>query len=142
MNEVTPYERLGGEDGVRRLVDRFYDRMDADASAAGIRQLHAKSLRASRDKLFMFLSGWLGGPDLYVQQYGHPRLRMRHLPFPIGIAERDQWMACMRHALDDPSVAEDLRPKLVQAFQTTADHMRNRPEHTAEPAFGIIPAKS
>jgi len=142
MNEVTPYEKLGGEAGVRSLVDRFYDRMDSDPAVADIRQLHAKSLRASRDKLFMFLSGWLGGPDLYVQQYGHPRLRRRHLPFPIGIRERDQWMDCMRHALDDPSVPEGLRPKLEQAFQATADHMRNQPEHSADPALGIIPPKS
>lgn len=141
MNEVTPYELLGGEDGVRRLVDRFYDRMDSDVAVADIRHLHASSLRASREKLFLFLSGWLGGPDLYVQQYGHPRLRARHLPFPIGISERDQWIACMRHALDDPSVPEDLRPRLLQAFQATADHMRNRAEHAGDPAFGIIPAK-
>jgi hemoglobin len=101
MNEQTPYELIGAESGVRELVDRFYDHMDSETEAADVRSLHAKSLRASREKLFLFLSGWLGGPDLYVQKYGHPMLRRRHLPFAIGKRERDQWMHCMRKALDD-----------------------------------------
>ena len=89
MYQQTPYELLGGEAAVRRLVDLFYDHMDRDPAAADIRALHAQSLRASRDKLFLFLSGWLGGPNLYVERYGHPMLRRRHLPFPIGIRERE-----------------------------------------------------
>ena len=84
MVELSPYERLGGEQAVRRLVDRFYDLMDTLPEAAGIRALHPEDLTDSREKLFMFLSGWLGGPPLYQMQYGHPRLRARHLPFPIG----------------------------------------------------------
>ena len=134
MNDSpTPYQLLGGEAGVRRLVDRFYDHMDALPEARTVRDMHAKSLRGSREKLFLFLSGWLGGPDLYVEKYGHPRLRMRHLPFSIGMAERDQWMHCMRLALDDMQLDRELRDKLEAAFQATADHMRNRAEYDKDP---------
>lgn len=122
----THYERIGGEEGVRRLVDRFYDLMDSNAEVAGIRELHAKSLKASREKLFMFLSGWLGGPQLFVEKYGHPRLRQRHLPFAIGESERDQWMACMIQAMQDIGLEESLRKELAAAFQKTADFMRNK----------------
>jgi len=124
----TPYQQIGGESGVRSLVDRFYDYMDNLPEAADIRALHARSLRASREKLFLFLSGWLGGPDLYIQRYGHPMLRRRHLPFPIGVAERDQWMLCVAKALADIQIPPELREQLHQAFLLTADHMRNRPE--------------
>ena len=120
------YARLGGEEVVRDLVDRFYDLMDATPEYYGIRKLHPQDLSGSRQKLFMFLSGWLGGPQLYVEAYGHPMLRARHLPFPIGIAERDQWMGCMRQAMADLSIEHGLRQELDQAFSRTADHMRNR----------------
>lgn len=129
MSEQTPYEALGGADGVRALVDRFYDYMDSEPSAAPVRAMHAKSLRGSREKLFLFLSGWLGGPDLYMQRYGHPMLRRRHLPFAIDSAARDQWMSCMQKALDDTPIDQALRSKLLQAFHATANHMRNRPDH-------------
>jgi len=125
---TTPYELIGGEAGVRELVDRFYDHMDALQDAADIRAMHAKSLKGSREKLFLFLSGWMGGPDLYQQKYGHPMLRRRHLPFAIGRQERDQWMLCMEQALGDMDLSEELRGHLVQAFHQVADHMRNQPE--------------
>jgi hemoglobin len=125
---ATPYELIGGEEKVRELVDRFYDHMDTLEEAKTIRKLHAKSLRASREKLFLFLSGWLGGPDLYVQKYGHPMLRRRHLPFSIGREERDQWMHCMTRAMEEMGLEPALRNHLEQAFRKTADHMRNRPE--------------
>jgi len=124
---ATPYRQLGGEPALRRLVDRFYDLMDAEPEYFGIRKLHPESLAGSREKLFMFLSGWLGGPALYVERYGHPFLRARHLPFAIGAAERDQWTDCMRRALADVGVAGPLREALAQAFFRTAEHMRNRP---------------
>ncbi len=123
---ITPYEQLGGEAGVKALVDHFYDYMDSLPEARGIRALHARDLRGSRRKLFMFLSGWLGGPPLYEQQYGHPRLRARHLPFAIGESERDQWLLCMARALNDMDLPPDLREQLRQAFARTADHMRNQ----------------
>jgi hemoglobin len=122
----THYERIGGEEGVRKLVDRFYDLMDQQQDLRGIRELHAKSLKASREKLFLFLSGWLGGPQLYVEKYGHPRLRQRHVAFAIGESERDQWMNCMIQAMQDVGLEEGLRNELVVAFQKTADFMRNK----------------
>jgi len=139
MNESpTPYELIGGETGVRQLVDHFYDHMDELEEVKAVRDMHAKSLRVSREKLFLFLSGWLGGPDLYVQKYGHPRLRRRHLPFSIGLAERDQWMHCMRLALDDMHLENNLRDKLEAAFHATADHMRNRAEHESDDSLRVI----
>jgi hemoglobin len=124
--ERTPYAMIGGEAVVRQLVDAFYDRMDEDPDFFAIRKLHPQSLHGSREKFFMFLSGWLGGPPLYVNAYGHPRLRARHMPFPIGDTERDQWMACMRAALDAVGVEAALKQQLIASFANTADWMRNR----------------
>ena len=123
---VTPFQRLGGEPGVRRLVDRFYDLMDLEPAFAGLRALHPADLDGSRDKLFWFLCGWLGGPDRYVQRFGHPMLRARHLPHTIGIAERDQWMACMVQALHEQALEPALAQRLAESFHGTADWMRNR----------------
>lgn len=122
----THYERIGGEAKVRALVRRFYQLMDELPEAYGIRKLHAEDLQGATDKLFKFLSGWMGGPQLYVEQYGHPMLRGRHLPFSIGASERDQWLLCMNQALNE--VVEDaaLRRELFAAFAKVADHMRNR----------------
>jgi hemoglobin len=122
----APYDRLGGDAGVLAIVERFYDLMDLDPAFAKVRALHAPTLDHAREKLYLFLSGWLGGPQLYVERYGHPMLRARHLPFPIGIAERDQWLACMRDALADSGVADDEIATLMPAFFQTADWMRNR----------------
>jgi hemoglobin len=121
----SPYELLGGEAGLRSLVDRFYDPMDEQPEYYGIRKLHPPQLAGSREKLRMFLSGWLGGPSLYIARYGHPRLRARHLPFAIGEAERDAWMACMQEAMVREDIPEPLRSALADAFARTADHMRN-----------------
>ncbi|WP_424219235.1 group II truncated hemoglobin [Azovibrio sp.] len=125
---LTPYEAVGGEVVVGRLADRFYELMDTVPQFAGIRAMHPASLQGSRDKLFMFLSGWFGGPDLFVEKFGHPRLRARHLPFAIGTAERDQWVACMVLAMEDVGVEEGLRKKLLENFFNTADFMRNKPD--------------
>lgn len=125
---VTAYELFGGEQKVRELVDRFYDLMDELDETKQLRAMHAKSLKASREKLFLFLSGWLGGPDLYVRQYGHPRLRARHMPFSIGVAERDQWMLCMNRAMEEVGMEAGLRKTLGEALWKTADFMRNRAE--------------
>jgi hemoglobin len=125
-NAPTHYDLVGGEAGVRRLVDRFYDLMDASPEAANVRALHATSLKASREKLFLFLSGWLGGPQTYTEKYGHPMLRARHLPFSIGTRERDEWLWCMRAALAEHEMPSELRTFLTQRFEALADHMRNR----------------
>lgn len=122
----TPYAAIGGDDRIRALVEAFYDRMDVDEAYSGIRKLHGATLDGAREKLFLYFSGWMGGPQRYVERYGHPRLRARHLPFPIGEAERDQWLACMRAALDDVQVDEPLRSRLMEAFAGVADWMRNR----------------
>lgn len=137
-DNITPYERLGGETRVKELVDRFYDNMDSLESVKTTRSLHANSLKGSRRKLFMFLSGWLGGPNLYIEAYGHPRLRMRHMPFSIGSQERDEWMLCMRKALQDMNLDADFREELEKAFLSTADHMRNRNEDPS--GLNIVPA--
>ena len=121
------YQQIGGEKAVRALVDCFYDIMDRDPAASGIRKLHPANLDSSREKLFMFLSGWLGGPQLYVEQYGHPRLRQRHMPFPIGESERDEWMHCMKLALDQCGIEEKLKAHLTLSFFKTADFLRNEP---------------
>ena len=126
MTEQTPYELLGGERGVLSLVDRFYFFMDTLPEAAGIRAIHAKSLAGARDKLFKFLSGWLGGPDLFIRQYGHPRLRQRHFPFAIGAAERDQWMLCMNKALDEMPLDAVFRENISLSLQQLATHMINQ----------------
>jgi hemoglobin len=120
------YLLVGGEAGVRSLVDRFYDLMDLEAEFAGIRALHPTTLDGSRDKLFWFLSGWLGGPDLYISRFGHPRLRARHLPYAIATPERDQWLRCMAWAMEDVGLELGLRERLLTSFFETADWMRNR----------------
>jgi hemoglobin len=122
----TPFEQFGGETGVRKLVDAFYDRMDFEPEFAAIRALHPTTLEGSRDKLFWFLCGWLGGPNHYVERFGHPRLRARHMPFAIGSAERDAWMACMRQALVDCATESDLSEWLLGQLYGTADWMRNK----------------
>lgn len=113
---------------VRALVDDFYHRMDTAPQAAVIRALHPPRLNSSRDKLFWFLCGWLGGPQHFVERFGHPRLRARHLPFSIGVAERDQWLACMKPALEQHVADAALRETLYEAMADLADHMRNREE--------------
>ena len=123
---ATPFEWIGGEGAIRQLVDRFYDLMDLEPGYAELRAAHGSMLGDARDKLFWFLCGWLGGPDHYQERFGHPRLRARHMPFAIGILERDQWVTCMDQAMGEVGVPEDLRARLNQSFMGTADWMRNR----------------
>jgi hemoglobin len=126
---TTFFELLGSNtERVRELVERFYDIMDSDPRAAGIRALHAVDLTSAREKLFMFLTGWMGGPQLYITRYGHPFLRKRHLPFAIGESERDQWMYCMIKAMNDIGLAESIIGSLSAALWDVADFMRNQPE--------------
>ncbi|MFK7960752.1 MAG: group II truncated hemoglobin [Phycisphaerales bacterium] len=123
----TPFSELGGEDRVRELTDRFYDRMDTDEAYRVIRALHPADLANARDRLFKFLCGWLGGPQLYMEEFGHPRLRMRHAPFPIGEQERDEWLGCMAVAMDEMEIDGVLRRFLDGRFAHVADFMRNHP---------------
>ena len=121
----TPYAWIGGEEKVKALVERFYDLMDLEPRYAALRATHGTTLEQAREKLFWFLSGWLGGPQHYTDRFGHPRLRMRHMPFQIGIRERDQWLACMDQAMGEVGVDETLRARLRDSFFQTADWMRN-----------------
>ncbi|MCO5102240.1 MAG: group II truncated hemoglobin [Burkholderiaceae bacterium] len=123
--QPSVYERIGGADGVRALVARFYELMDELPEAYRVRRLHPESLAGSADSLFKFLSGWFGGPPLYVAERGHPRLRMRHLPYAIGPAERDEWLLCMRQALAELVTDDALRAGVDRAFTEMADHMVN-----------------
>ncbi len=131
MNEIdepksTAYGMLGGEPVVRALVDRFYDLMELEPAYAVLRALHPPTLEDSRNKLFWFLSGWLGGPDLFIERFGHPRLRARHSPYAIGVNERNQWLACMLQAMEDVGIAEAMQERLMQSLYQTADWMRNQ----------------
>jgi hemoglobin len=125
MNE-TAHERIGGDEGLKKLVALFYDNMETLPEAKLIRGLHAKDLRSAREKLFMFLSGWMGGPDRYIAAFGHPRLRARHLPFPIGNEERDQWLMCMKKALNELELDTMFKEQLMSSFTQTANHMMNK----------------
>ena len=122
------YDLVGGDEKLRELVDRFYDLMDLESGFAELRAMHPPSLDISREKLYRFLSGWTGGPDLYVEQFGHPKLRMRHFPFAIGARERDEWLWCMDQALTEHAMSEELRGYLRLRMHQLADHMRNQPE--------------
>ena len=123
---ATPYVLFGGAEGIRTLVDRFYDLMDLEEHAADVRALHPHSLDGSREKLFEYLSFWLGGPQDYVEKRGHPRMRARHMPFAIGDAERDAWLSCMRRAAEETLPAIPERDRFLEAVVALADHMRNQ----------------
>jgi len=121
----TPYEALGGEAGIRMLVRRFYELMDELPEAFAVRQIHPESLTGSAQSLFEFLSGWFGGPPLYAEKKGHPRLRMRHAPYPVSPQMRDQWMLCMTQAITEQVPDADFRNWLVGTFEQMANHLLN-----------------
>ncbi len=124
--EKTPYQVIGGEQGVRNLSNRFYDIMEKDDYAKPLFDLHPKPLDRIRAVFFEFLSGWLGGPDLFTEKYGHPMLRARHLPFMIDEALRNQWIYCMDQALDIEVDNPLLRQNLKKSFLQLATHMINQ----------------
>lgn len=123
---LSPYTRIGGDAGVRRLVDRFYALMDELPEAYAARKIHPADLSESANKLFDFLSGWLGGPQRFIEKHGHPMLRRRHFPYAIGPQERDEWLLCMRLALEETVADEALRKALYAQFAQLGEHMRNR----------------
>lgn len=122
----SAFEWIGGEAPIRTVVDRFYDLMELEPKFAELRAAHGSTLDDARDKLFWFLCGWMGGPQHYMERFGHPRLRARHMPFKIGILERDQWLACMDQAMADAQLDSTLRMRLNESFFQTADWMRNQ----------------
>lgn len=130
MTELSLYERLGKEDGVRRLVNLFYDFMETQPETKKIRDMHHGDLSGTREKLFQYFSGWFGGPPLFTDLYGHPRLRARHMHIKIGLADRDAWLLCLYHALDtmlleDGPLDAELKKDLLEKIIPMADHMRN-----------------
>jgi hemoglobin len=127
MSDLTPFERVGGQPTVDRIIDTFYDNMDTLPEARIIRALHPEDLGPTRVVLKKYLAEWLGGPSAYSQERGHPRLRARHLPFSIGDEERDAWMFCMRHAMEDVVTDAVAREWILQKLSGVADWMRNRP---------------
>lgn len=133
MSSAKPYDFIGGESAIQSLVDRFYFYMDILPEAQGIRAMHQPNLATAKDKLFKFLSGWLGGPNLYIEEFGHPMLRMRHFPFKIGESERDQWMLCMNKALAEIPMDPRLHTNIQTALLQLATHMINQePTDSAE----------
>lgn len=126
--ETSFFDLMGKEQGIRKLVDAFYDEMDVNPQTKVLRDLHATDLTEARNKLYWFLVGWTGGPQLYVERFGHPRLRARHLPFKIGVSERDQWLLCFAQALKQCDFSEQVKNDLARSISRLADHMRNQPE--------------
>lgn len=125
---ITLYEAIGGEETIRKLVERFYDLMDTLPEARNCRAIHPPSLDGSRDKLYDYLTGYMGGPQLYIEKYGHPRLRARHFAAPIGVAERDEWLLCFRMAMDETIAHPKLREIIWKPVEQLAHHMQNREE--------------
>ena len=124
-SQQTPYSLMGGEKNILSLVERFYFYMDTLPEAKELRAIHAPDLSSTKAKLFKFLSGWLGGPDLFQQEYGHPRLRQRHFPFKVDQQARDQWMLCMNKALYEVAMPDQLRKNIAKALDDLATHMIN-----------------
>lgn len=125
-NTANHFDRIGGEVTVLKLVTRFYDIMQQDPKAREILELHPKDLSGARTKLYEFLVGWMGGPPIYIEKHGHPRLRMRHIHVAIGELERDQWMYCINTAMQELAITSQLQEELQQAFYKVADFMRNK----------------
>jgi len=125
--KLSIYELIGGVDQIDALVDRFYDLMVLEPTFEDLRAMHPADLSSSREKLKFFLTGWMGGPDIYSPKYGHPMLRARHLPFKIGLKERNQWLACMYQALEECGIDSNVTKQLAESLFNTADWMRNQP---------------
>lgn len=125
IDPESVYARIGGAPAIERLVSRFYELMDELPEAYTVRQIHPESLAGSAESLREFLSGWFGGPPLYSNKKGHPRLRMRHAPYAVGPVERDEWMLCMREALTEQITDPALRDSLIRTFADMANHMVN-----------------
>ena len=123
---ITLYEAIGGDTAVRALTRRFYELMDTLPEAARCRAIHPPDLAGSEEKLYEYLTGWLGGPPLYTQKRGHPMLRRRHFVAPIGPAERDEWLLCFVRALEETVPSEGLRTIILEPVTRLAHHMQNQ----------------
>jgi hemoglobin len=126
--QTSPYDLIGGEPTLRRLTRRFYELMDELPEAAACRAIHKPSLAAAEQKLYEYLTGWLGGPPLFTDKYGHPMLRARHLPFAIGEAEIDGWLACFTRAWTETVPPGPVADVIFARVHDLARHMRNQVE--------------
>jgi len=124
--EITPYILIGGEKGVKALVTAFYDEMETNIHLTELLAVHQLPLDGVRQKFFEYLSGWMGGPPLFEQKYGHPRLRQRHLHVDVTRKQAELWMLCMNNALDKSVENEELKQGLLQSFSQLAKHMINQ----------------
>lgn len=120
----TPYLELGGDESVRLLVKTFYDIIENESPL--LRDMLPRNLSTTREKLYEYMSGWLGGPPLYSNKRGHPRLRMRHMPFSIGEDEAKEWMRCMSKAIDQRDLSTQLNSFLTTKLADLATHMKNQ----------------
>ena len=125
---ITLYEAIGGDETIRRLTRRFYELMDTLPEAKNCRAIHPPDLDGSERKLYEYLTGYLGGPPLYTEKYGHPRLRSRHFMAEIGPAERDEWILCFRRAMDETIEHPKLREIIWAPIERLAFHMQNKDE--------------
>lgn len=123
---ITLYEAIGGDETVKALTRRFYQLMDTLPEARACRAVHGPDLTQAEEKLYDYLTGWLGGPPRYVEKHGHPMLRRRHFVAPIGAEERDGWLACFRQALEDTVPNEKLRAIIWPPVERLAFHMQNK----------------
>lgn len=126
MISESLYSRLGGEAVLQKFVSHLYDFMDVLPEVENLRQMHSPDLSYARNRLFMFLSGMLGGPPLYVEAFGHPRLRQKHMHFSIGDEERDQWLKCAQLAAEELEVDGHLKDELMEVLTIMANHLRNK----------------
>ncbi len=122
----SPYIQLGREAGVKLLAERFYGFMDTLPEASTIRAMHAGDLAPMTEKLAVFLTGWMGGPERYRERFGRVIIPAAHEPFEIGAAERDSWLLCMRRALESVEADEELTELLMSSFWQMADMCRTR----------------
>ena len=128
--QSNAYDLIGGDQVIKNIAVSFYQFMDSEPHVKPLRDIHPQSLKLSEEKLYQFLSGWLGGPQLFQQQYGNPALRARHMPFAVDEAMRDQWLMCMEHALNEHVEQPEHQQAIFQAISTLADHMRNQPNQS------------
>lgn len=124
--EQSIYTRLGGEPVLREFVDHLYDFMDYFPAVEPLRKMHSADLSVARERLFMFLSGMLGGPPLYMEAFGHPRLRQKHMHLKIGNKEKDQWLLCAHNAANQLAITTETREDLMMEITLMADHLRNQ----------------
>ena len=125
-SQSNAYDLIGGEKTIRAIAREFYNKMGNSEETHGLLAMHRAPIAESEQKLYEFLSGWLGGPQLYQQKYGHPALRARHMPFAINEAMRDQWLFCMKHAIAVTVEKAEHQAAILEAISTLADHMRNQ----------------